>query len=129
MKHRKRDDELAEELFQRRHDPDEWETAPETIDVRPARTSVVSVRLPTAELRAVEAAAKAAGRTLSAYIRAAIAAQLRSPATEPEVAYMISSSMHEPDHPQWRTWNTPPASLGEQENAAPLQYLPPRKSA
>jgi hypothetical protein len=62
----------AQDLYDHRHDPDEWEEAPERIEVRPARSSVLSVRLPRAEFDALEKAAAAAGETLSEYVRRAV---------------------------------------------------------
>lgn len=66
------DENEARELYEHRQDPGEWEQEPERIEVRPARSSVLSVRLPRAEFDALEEAARAAGETLSEYVRRAV---------------------------------------------------------
>jgi hypothetical protein len=62
----------ANELFAHRHDPDEWEEEPEPIVVRPSHTSVVSVRIPTEDLDAIEQIANQRQQTIAEYICAAI---------------------------------------------------------
>ena len=62
----------AEALYEHRLDEDEWEEAPELIEVRPKRTEVVSFRLPTEELDQLEQLALYAGMTISEAIRALI---------------------------------------------------------
>lgn len=62
----------ARELYEHRHDPEEWDEEPERIEVRPARSSVLSVRLPRTEFDALERAAAAEGETLSEYVRQAV---------------------------------------------------------
>ena len=60
------------EIYEHRHDPGEWSEEAVPVSVRPARTSVVSVRLPIEEFDVLEAAANAAGESLSEYVRRAI---------------------------------------------------------
>ncbi|HLJ82302.1 MAG TPA: ribbon-helix-helix protein, CopG family [Ktedonobacterales bacterium] len=67
----------ARELYEHRNDPDEWEDEPEQIEIRPARTAVLSVRLPREVMDAVEAAAAASGQSLSEYVRSAVESRLR----------------------------------------------------
>lgn len=62
----------ATNLHEHRHDPGEWSAKPVRVDVRLAKTSVVSCRLPTAELEELVEAAERAGETVSDYIRGAV---------------------------------------------------------
>ncbi len=62
----------SDDLYAHRNDPNEWATEPEPIEVRSARTSVVSFRMPADELEALSEAAKRVGESLSEYIRTAI---------------------------------------------------------
>jgi predicted DNA binding CopG/RHH family protein len=62
----------ARELYEHRHDEDEWEDEPEPVEVHPSRTSVLSIRLHREELDALEQAAAQKGENLSKYVRKAI---------------------------------------------------------
>jgi hypothetical protein len=62
----------ADELFAHRHDAGEWEEEPELIAVRPGLTSVVSLRMPSNELKLLSRAAAMSGETLSQYVRKAV---------------------------------------------------------
>lgn len=84
--------DAAEELYEHRHDPDEWAEEPEAIEVRPTRSSVLSVRLPRAELDALEAAAAERGETLSQYVRMALAMRLHAQAPDAGNAAVMSAS-------------------------------------
>jgi len=44
----------ADDLFEHRNDPDEWDDQPVEIEVRPAGSEVVSFRLPSDELDRVQ---------------------------------------------------------------------------
>lgn len=55
-----------------RDDPDEWEETAEEAVVRPSGMTVFSLRMPTAELVALRAAAKRAGVPVSDIIRGAV---------------------------------------------------------
>jgi predicted nucleic acid-binding protein len=112
----------ADELYAHRHDPDEWEDEAEPIVVRPSRTSVVSVRIPTEDLDAIEQAAAQTHQTISEYIRAAIAAQLRAIAPPSATFSITYSSTHQQGN-IWRTWNTAESSLGANENQPPVQAV------
>lgn len=74
---------LANELWEHRNDPDEWDEEAVEIEVRPRRSSVVSFRLPSEELDEVERAATSSGETVSEFIRNALRIRLRGMATGP----------------------------------------------
>lgn len=58
----------ADDLYESRYDPDEWDERPVQIEVRPTGSEVVSFRLPADELdRIVEA-----GESLSQFVRGAL---------------------------------------------------------
>ncbi len=103
----------AEELFRHRHDPEEWETEEEVIEVRPTRTSVVSFRVPSEEMEWLERAAKEAGQTLSEFIRAALAL-LRHVQRSTLATYNLSyGSQGVPQRDEWSTWTTALATTTE----------------
>jgi len=106
----------AEELYQHRDDPDEWETEEEHIEARPARTSVVSFRLPSEEMELLDQAAKAAGQTLSEYIRTAIMMRrLHGDAEMPPTFNISYGSQFIAQRDDWKTWNTARASAQTDE--------------
>ncbi len=108
-------DAAAEELYRHRHDPGEWEAEEEQIDVRPARTSVVSFRVPTPELDQLERAAQAAGQTLSVYIRTAITQHLSQGSATLPVTFNISFGIrYIMQHDIWQTWSNAPASTTQE---------------
>jgi hypothetical protein len=82
----------AREVFAHRDDPDEWDDQPEQIEVAPARSEVVSFRLPSEELDSLEEAASRAGESLSEYIRTALAVRLHGQPIGPSVE--VSSGAH-----------------------------------
>lgn len=104
----KRDNE-AQEMYEHRHDPGEWEEAPERIEVRPARSSVLSVRLPRVEFDALEEAATAAGETLSEYVRRAVMERIEGMGMPAGVG-MVSRSLAVVGHPleltELQMWNS-----------------------
>lgn len=69
----------ADDLYEHRNDPDEWDDQPAEIEVRPAGSEVVSFRLPSDELDRVVEAAQAAGESLSQFVRGALSARLEPP--------------------------------------------------
>jgi hypothetical protein len=73
----------AKELHDRRGDPQEWEDTPADVKVQPARTEVVSFRLPSAQLDLIEDLATAAGQSISEFVRHAVVAYLRGETIEP----------------------------------------------
>ena len=74
---------LAKELWEHRNDPEEWSQEEEDIEVRPRRSSVLSFRLSSEELDALEEALEQTGESLSEYIRNALALRLHGGATIP----------------------------------------------
>lgn len=74
---------LAEELWQHRNDPDEWEEEAEEIEVKPRRSSVVSFRLESDDLDELERAVAGSGETLSEYIRKALRIRMHGMAMGP----------------------------------------------
>jgi hypothetical protein len=81
--------DAARELWEHRNDPDEWSEEAENIEVRPRRASVLSFRLPSEELAALERAMEHSGESLSEFIRKALALRLHGVPIGPalEVAY------------------------------------------
>ena len=65
------------QLQQHRHDPDEWEDKKEPIEVRGRRTAVLSFRLPIVELEELQLRARAAGETVSEYLRKSLSIRFR----------------------------------------------------
>jgi len=61
-----------EDLFVHRHDSREWDERAEPIEVRASPSSVLSIRMPSAELIALSEAAANAGETMSQYTRKAV---------------------------------------------------------
>lgn len=68
---------LAKELYEHRNDPGEWGEEAEEIEVKPRRSSVLSFRLPSEEMDALERDMERTGESLSEYIRNALALRLR----------------------------------------------------
>lgn len=69
----------ADDLFDHRNDPDEWDDQPVEIEVRPTGSEVVSFRLPSDELDRVMEAARAVGESLSQFVRGALSVRLEPP--------------------------------------------------
>jgi len=72
MRKRKITDESADELRHQSDDPAIWSGDSVPIEARPTRTSVLSLRLPTAEFHALLRAARSAHESVSEYVRKAI---------------------------------------------------------
>ncbi len=101
--------DLIKELYEHKDDPDEWSEEAVPIEVRPSRTSVVSFRLPTEEMDALEEAASAAGESLSEYVRKAVALRLHREALKgSNVIISLGTQFHQDD--EWDLWSTAPAS-------------------
>ena len=75
--------ELAKELHDQRGDPEEWEDTPARVKVQPARTEVVSFRLPSEQLDVIESLAEQAGQSISEFIRSAVLAYISGETMEP----------------------------------------------
>lgn len=108
--------ELAAELHAHRNDPDEWDETPVQTEVRPQRAVVTSVRLPVAEFIAVQKAAKAAGQTVSEFVRSAIAMRLHERVLVNALRIATGSS---PEGPSHATFLAPALEGGRTQNPAP----------
>jgi predicted DNA-binding protein len=65
-----------EELWEHRHDPEEWSEEAVEIEARPTGSTVVSFRLPYDEYERLEEVASAKGESLSEFMREAIRTRL-----------------------------------------------------
>ncbi len=65
------------ELWEHRHDPEEWSEEAEEIEARPTGSTTVSFRLPWEEFEELEEAAAAKGESLSEFIRKALRLRLQ----------------------------------------------------
>jgi hypothetical protein len=95
MKKPKSTEELAKRLEQESDNDEFWNQQPTEIKARPSRTSVLSLRLPTDEFRALLRAARNAGESVSTYVRTAIAMRLTTQPTSVTVTYMGKESQVE----------------------------------
>jgi Arc/MetJ-type ribon-helix-helix transcriptional regulator len=75
--------EAAKELHDHRGDQEEWEDTPVKVKVQPARTEVVSFRLPSDQLDVIEGLADQAGQSISEFIRSAVLAYISGETMEP----------------------------------------------
>jgi hypothetical protein len=66
-----------EELWEHRHDPEEWGEEAVEIEARPTGSTVVSFRLPWEEYETLEEEASARGESLSGFIREAVRVRLQ----------------------------------------------------
>lgn len=110
--------DLAAKLQAHRNDPDEWDETPVQAEVRPQRAVVTSVRLPVPEFIAVQKAAKAAGQTVSEFVRSAIAMRLHERVLINAVQIATGSSSEGPSH---ATFLAPALEAGRTQNRIP-QY-------
>ena len=86
MKKRKITEDMAQQIEQEvSEDADLWTQELTKIEARPARTSVLSLRLPTKEFHALLRAARGAGESVSEYVRTAIAMRLAHEPMAPTV--------------------------------------------
>jgi hypothetical protein len=98
--------EVAKELHDHRGDSEEWEETPVRVKVQPARSEVVSFRLPSEQLDVIEGLADQAGQSISEFVR-------RRSSPTSAARRWNPSSMFNP---------APPANYGspcEQRSAAP----------
>jgi Ribbon-helix-helix protein, copG family len=77
------DRNMARELHDHRGDPDEWEDTPTEVKVQPARTEVVSFRLPSELLNEIEELAARDGQSISEFLRNAVLAYVRGETLTP----------------------------------------------
>lgn len=106
MRKPKSTEELAKQLERESADEDLWTQEPAHIEQRPSRTSVLSLRLPTAEFHALLKAARSAGESVSEYVRKAIAMrQSRQPElTVVNISYTYAGMPGDMEMPDWRTY-------------------------
>lgn len=95
MKKPKSSEELTQELQQQSNEAELWEQTPTDIEARPNRTSVLSLRLPTAEFHALLRAARNEGESVSEYVRKGII--MRQSSRPVVVSYIITIAY--PDRP------------------------------
>lgn len=75
--------EVAKQLHDHRGDPEEWEDTPARVEVQPARSEVVSFRLPSDQLDVIESLADQAGQSVSEFVRQAVLAYINGETMEP----------------------------------------------
>jgi hypothetical protein len=75
--------EVAKELHDHRGDSEEWEETPVRVKVQPARSEVVSFRLPSEQLDVIEGLADQAGQSISEFVRSAVLAYISGETMEP----------------------------------------------
>jgi Arc/MetJ-type ribon-helix-helix transcriptional regulator len=75
--------DAARKLHDHRGDQEEWEDTPARAKVQPARTEVVSFRLPSEQLDVIEGLAEQAGQSISEFIRSAVLAYISGETMEP----------------------------------------------
>lgn len=85
--------EPADELYAHRNDPGEWEDDPTHIDVKPRQTEVVSFRLASQWVDALENAAAAADETISEFVRRAVIDRIRG--DQNELSISVDSAIEE----------------------------------
>lgn len=99
----------ARELYEHRHDEDEWEDEPEPIEVRPSRSSMLSIRLPRDVFEALTQAAEQKGENLSEYVRKAIMYRIQTSGVR--IVTVLNSSIGSPGAPlqteDRRVWTEP----------------------
>lgn len=114
----------AEELHRMRKDPNAWESEATRITVGGRKTEIVSFRLPADELDELEAAAAAAGESLSQYVRRALRGLTGRPdAARPEIDVMAGTGSS--------VWVLTPAAGGSARTEGPEQVpdFPPLQAA
>lgn len=111
----KKEKALAADLYARRNDPEEWEETPVEAEVQSQRAVVTSLRLPLTEFTALQRASKASGKTVSEFIRAAIASKLRGNLVLNAVQIATGSA----DTRSQATVLAPTLKSGETENLGP----------
>ncbi len=108
MKKPKSTEELANQLERESEDNDLWEQESVTIERRPTRTSVLSLRMPTDEFHALLKAARSSGESVSEYVRKAIAMRLnhQPEASVVNISYTYAGMPGEVEQPDWRTYTS-----------------------
>lgn len=113
-KQQNHDDELARELERDADDDAMWEREPVKIERRPSRTSVLSLRLPTAEFHGLLKAARQAGESVSEYVRGAISARVATQQPATIITVTGENVIHLGGGPETQ-WRTTTAGAAQQE--------------
>ncbi|MGH2518101.1 MAG: plasmid mobilization protein [Ktedonobacterales bacterium] len=96
-------DELFQRLERQSDEDGMWTQNPASIQARPSRTSVLSLRLPTAEFHLLLKAARQAGVSVSEYVRKAIALRQELEPVLPTVNVTVTYTGM-PDEAEPREW-------------------------
>jgi uncharacterized protein (DUF1778 family) len=104
-----------EELWEHRHDPEEWGEEAVEIEARPTGSTVVSFRLPYEEYEALEVAASERGETLSEFIREAVRLRLQGYAAIATFVEMTSGGARD----FWLRTNIPEHQRGTEASSVP----------
>lgn len=83
--------DVAEELYAHRDDPDEWEEEATHLEVRATGTEVVSFRLPSEALDRLQLAAEQRGETLSEILRDIVLSTLKGKELEQLIDFTAGS--------------------------------------
>jgi hypothetical protein len=120
--------DMAEELWEHRNDPDEWEGEAEEIESRPSGSAVVSFRLPWEELETLDEAATARGESLSEFIREAVRIRLRAFTIAEQVALATIVEMTYGGAKGSQLYSNTPARLrGTEASFVPEKPLAPNR--
>lgn len=112
-----------EELWEHRHDPEEWGEEAVEIEARPTGSTVVSFRLPYEEYEALEEAASAKGGSLSEFIREAVRIRLEGIAIAPFVEMTYGGAREFKVHT-----NIPVPPGGTRASAVPRKSVVPDRA-
>lgn len=104
-----------EDLWEHRHDPEEWGEEAVEIEARPTGSTVVSFRLPYKEYEALEEAASERGETLSEFIREAVRLRLKGFAAIAAFVEMTSGGARD----FWLHTNIPEHQRGTEPSSVP----------
>lgn len=121
MNRDKSEQEWAEEAYAHRRDPALWEDAGEPVNAPTApRTTVISCRLPIDDFNALMQTARAAGETLSEFVRKAV--EMRVGVRTP-ISSIATGIATEPDDE--RAARSSSGSVEQGESAAPYSKTLP----
>ena len=121
MRKPKSTEDLAKQLEQEADSDDLWTQEPVQIESRPSRSSVLSLRLPTAEFHTLLQAARNAGESVSTYVRKAITMRLTAQHT-PAVVNISGSYIGMPRKDEPQNWMTTYTSATEPKvNTVPAE--------
>lgn len=106
MSKRKITEEMAQQIERESEDPELWAKEPVQIEARPSRSSVLSLRLPTAEFHTLLKAAQDANQSVSEYVRNAIALRQKQEAATSHysVTYTETAAPKRTETLQWSNY-------------------------